>query len=562
MAFKNGLEEGSMRGAELLVRELMDRGISNIYTLCGNGLDPLLRASQKAGLRVIDTRNEQSAGYMADAVGRLTRTVGVAAASAGVAHINALTGVGNSFFDGSPMLLITGATDSANVGRGHFQDMDTVGISRPLCKFAKWVDRPGKIPLAIQESFSLALSGRPGPVHLTIPLDVLNGEAFEPPILTSNPKTAFYDCRAAADPRAVKEAVKLIRKSDRAMIIAGSGVFYADASKALARLARLMKAPVAVPIWDRGAVEKPLPEFVGVIGAASGDPNILSNVDLILLAGARPDYRVGYLEPPAVSIGTPIIRLELDSREMAQGPQPQVPLLGDARTGLEQLGNALEAGKHRAGTAWLREAKRRHREFHRKWEKVPAAPPVTGYHIIEAVRTAVTDDTFFLVDGGNIGQWFHMLMCDRYPARWMTCGASGVVGWGIPSAMAVRSLYPKDPILLLSGDGSAAFTIAELEAATRQNLPFVCVVADDSAWGIVISMCRRRGLVPVGAKLGEIRFDQVAKGLGARGIRVEDPRKLPAAIQEGFKADRPTVIHVPIAHGGPVDLETPSSVPH
>jgi acetolactate synthase-1/2/3 large subunit len=146
-----------------------------------------------------------------------------------------------------------------------------------------------------------------------------------------------------------------------------------------------------------------------------------------------------------------------------------------------------------------------------------------------------------------------MAMCDRYPARWMTCGASGVVGWGIPSAMAVRSLYPDHPILLLSGDGSAAFTIAELEAATRQRLPFVCVVADDSAWGIVISMLRKRSALPVGAKLSEIRFDQVAEGFGARGLRIEELSKLVPAIQEGFKADRPTVIHVPIAHGGPTD---------
>ena len=113
-----------MTGAVLLVRELRDRGVANIYTLCGNGLDPILNAAQRGGLRVIDTRNEQAAGYMADAAGRLTRRVGVVAASAGVAHINALTGVGNAFFDGSPLLLITGATDSATVGRGHFQDMD------------------------------------------------------------------------------------------------------------------------------------------------------------------------------------------------------------------------------------------------------------------------------------------------------------------------------------------------------------------------------------------------------------------------------------------------------
>ncbi len=544
-----------MTGADVLIRELTDRGVENIFTLCGNGLDPILSAAQKSGLRVIDTRNEQAAGYMADAVGRLTRGVGVAAASAGVAHINALTGVCNAFFDGSPMLLITGATDSATVGRGHFQDMDTVGISRPLCKFAQWVDRPDRVALAVQESFSAALSGRPGPVHLTIPLDVLRGEVAG--LSGTRPKyePMVYRSRAAAEPLALKEAAELVKKSQRPVIIAGSGAFYADGSKALARLARMMRAPVTVPIWDRGAVEKPIPEYVGVIGAASGEPKILPEADLVLLVGARVDYRIGYLEPPAVSPGVPIIRLEIDPREMGLGIQPDVPLLCDPRTGLSQLAEALAAERHSGDARWLKEAGRRHREFHRPWVEAmaPAAPPITGRHIIDAVRSVLTENTFLLVDGGNIGQWFHMALCDRYPARWMTCGASGVVGWGIPSAMAVRSLYPEDPILLLSGDGSAAFTIAEMEAATRQKLPFVCVVADDSAWGIVISMSRRRRAVPVGATLGRVRFDQVAEGLGARGVRIEDIRKLGPAIQEGFKADRPTLIHVPIAHGGPTD---------
>jgi acetolactate synthase-1/2/3 large subunit len=512
-----------------------------------------LGAAQKAGLRVIDVRNEQAAGYMADAVGRLTRRVGVAATSAGVAHINALTGVCNAWFDGAPMLLITGATDSATVGRGHFQDMDTVGISRPLCKFAQWVDRPERIQLAVQEAFSAALSGRPGPVHLTIPMDVMRAEMGDPGIPRLRPEPTVFNSRAAADPAAVKEAARLIRSSTRPMIIAGSGAFYADASKPLARLARLMKAPVAVPIWDRGAIEEPIPEFVGVIGAASGEPKIMPDADLILLVGARVDYRIGYLDPPAIQPGTKVIRLEIDPQEMAQSIQPDVPLLCDSQSGLTQLAGALKG--HRGNGPWIREARRRADEFHRAWREspAPASPPVTGRHVIEAVKKVITRDTYLLVDGGNIGQWFHMAMCDRYPARWMTCGVSGVVGWGIPAAIAVRSLYPKNPVLLLSGDGSATFTIAELEAASRQKLPFVCVVADDCAWGVVISMSRRRGSVPVGAKLGPIQFAKVAQGFGARGVLIKDPKQLPGAIQEGFSADRPTLIHVPIAGGGPTD---------
>jgi acetolactate synthase-1/2/3 large subunit len=503
-------------------------------------------------MRVIDTRNEQAAAYMADTVGRFTRRVGVVATSTGVAHLNALTGVGNAWFDGSPMLLITGATDSATMGRGNFQDMDSVSLSRPICKYAQWVNRPDRISLDTREALRIALSGRPGPVHLTIPMDALRAEALSAggPI---SPMT--YSCKAAADPAALREAAGLILKAKRPVLVAGSGAFYADASQPLARLARLMHAPVTVPIWDRGVIEEPLPEFVGVIGAASGGPRILPDADLIILAGARVDYRLEYLDPPAASQKAKIIRIEVDPLEMVQGIKPHVALLGDVRSVLSQLVRNLKSKRYQGSPAWVTEAQKRNREFRKKWFEapVPAAPPMTGRHIVDALRQVVDEKTFLLMDGGNIGQWVHMAMGDRYPGRWITCGASGGIGWGIPGAMAVRSLYPQNPILLLSGDGSATFTIAEFETATRQRLPFVCVIADDKAWGIVVSNMRKMGKPMVGCELGPIRFDQVAEGFGARGLRIEDPEELPGAIREGFKADRPTLIHVPILIGGPSD---------
>lgn len=547
-----------MNGADLLVAEMQRYGIPQIYTLCGNGLDPIFAACHRAGLRVIDTRNEQAAAYMADTVGRLTRQVGVCAVSTGVAHINALTGVCNAWFDGSPMLLITGASDSATRDRGNFQDMDTVGLSRPLVKFARWVDRPGRVALDLHEALGAATSGRPGPVHLTVPTDILNAEMTERDqeaagrLLSS---AAVVEHRAAADEAAVALACDHIREAERPMIIAGSGVFYAGGAEELARVAAVMKAPMAVPIWDRGAVEEPIPEFVGVIGAASGGPRILPDADLVLMVGACIDYRVGYLEPPGIAEDAVTIRCDVDADELGQGGAATMPLLGDPKSVLGQLSDALGAEGHVGTADWLAEAQRRDREFRRKWieEACPECPPCTGRHIVDAIRQVVTDDTFLLVDGGNIGQWFHMAMCDRYPGRWLTCGRSAVVGWGIPGAAAVRSVHPDEPVLLLSGDGSATFTLAELETASRQNLPYVCVVADDSAWGIVVSGCRRRGVTPVACELGSIDFAKVAEGFGAIGVRIGDPTKLPAAIEEGFGADRPTLIHVPMCTGGPAD---------
>ncbi|MGQ9730839.1 MAG: thiamine pyrophosphate-binding protein [Candidatus Zipacnadales bacterium] len=542
-----------MNAADVLVRELQARGISCIYTLCGNGLDALFDACVRQNMRVIDTRNEQAAAYMADTVGRLTRRVGVVAVSTGVAHINALTGVCNAWFDGSPMLLITGASDSAYQGRGSFQDMDTVTLARPLCKHAAWVDRPERLVWALDEALSAAVSGRPGPVHLTIPADVLKAQTPEKP--WPRPRNAVVCSSGEADETSLAKAVALITQAERPFIIAGSGVFYADAGAELAGLAEQMKAPLVVPIWDRGAVEKALPEFCGVIGAASGSASIMPDADLILLIGARVDYRIGYLEPPAVGSETKIIRLDVDPNELTENLRPDVGLLGDPRIVLRQLSHALAAEGYRPNEGWLTEARLRHADFHRRWTEapLPSAPPCTGRHLINSIRQTLTDETFLLVDGGNIGQWFHMAMCDRYPARWLTCGRSAVVGWGFPSAAAVRSVYPNQPILLLSGDGAATFTIAEIEVAVRQNLPYVAVIADDSAWGIVVSGCLKRGAPPLACQLGPIDFAKVAEGLGARGVRVEDPSKLTAAIEEGFASNQVTIIQVPICHGGPAD---------
>lgn len=542
-----------MNGAELLVRELRARGIERIFTLTGNGLAPLMAACGRLGMRVIDSRNEQAAAYQADGIGRLTRRLGVCAVSSGVAHINALAGVANAWYDGSPMLLITGGSESATRGRGHFQDMDTARLAAPLCKYSAYVPRVDELISLMDTAIEAATTGRPGPVHLTIPVDVL---AAETTARLSGKTGATVVPGGEPDTAAMAEAADVVASSTRPFIVAGSGVLYADAADALAALAGTLAAPVAVPIWDRGAIERPLAEFVGVLGAASGQARILPDADVVLLVGAQVDYRVGYLEPPAVDPHTKVIRISACSAEMVQGIKPHVAVLGDPKRAMEGIRQHLAERGHAADGSWLAEAQRRHAEFlaTRAGSPKGRGAATTGADIAEAIGEVLTDETYFLVDGGNIGQWVHMAMADRYPCRWLTCGRSAVIGWGIATAAAVRAHDAEAPIILLSGDGSATFTIAELECAARQELPFVAVIADDSAWGIVLSGIRQTGGPSVGAELGPIDFAKVAEGFGCRGIRVDRPSAIAGAIRRGLAESRvPTVIHVPMATGGPAD---------
>jgi len=545
-------------GAELLVQELKRQGVTWVSTLCGNGLNQFYVACRRASIRLIDTHNEQAASYMADAYARLTGHVGVCAVSSGVAHSNALTGVANAFFDGGPLLLITGASPGYGAGRGVFQEFDQVALAAPICKFAKCVTKTSDIVFLVRQAFATALNGRPGPVHLTIPIDVLEGR-LDSSGNTGPKKIAESAQRERVDSDLIEEAAKTIRRAQRPLLIAGSGVFYANAGEAMIRFSEASAIPIVTPIWDRGAIEKPHPNFLGVIGAASGQPRILEDSDLIILAGARVDYRVGFLTPPKVSQDAFIIRIDRDICEIGQGVEPHISFPASPSLVFNQLATEMHSLGEPPHRTWLNEARERWRLLRARWigKSSRVAKPSTGLEIVEAIRPLLREDVLFLIDGGNIGQWVHMVLADHYPSRWLTCGASAVVGWGIPGAMGAKLAYPERPVLLLSGDGAFGFTITELESAVRQRLPFVAVVANDSAWGIVVSGQRsaygEEGIIS--SRFGTIRFDRIAEALGANGVRIEEPEELAAAIKRGFEEDLPTVIDVPISIRGPADIQ-------
>jgi acetolactate synthase-1/2/3 large subunit len=543
-----------MNGADLLVQALRERGVESVMTLSGNGTEPFYDACARAGLRLIDFRNEQAAAFAADAHARLTRRLGVCVVSAAVGHANALIGLVNAWFDGAPVLLLTGSSQHTRSDQGKFQDMDQLPVVASLCKYARLVDRPERIPFYVGEACARATAGRPGPVHLTIPSDVLAATVTSPARRAGTAAEGEVRPVAGADPALVREAAQLIQQAERPLLVAGSGAFYARAEQVLEDFLAATAMPVAVPIWDRGAVARPIENFVGFVGAASGGPRLLPDADLLLLVGARVDYRVGYAEPPGISPNARIIRIDVDAAELGQGIVPDVALLADPASALAALTTAVKEQGIEPRREWLAEARRRDQEFHQRWtDPPPATPPITGRHIVEALRPFLDDRTLFLIDGGNIGQWAHML-ADRYPGHWLTCGASGVVGWGIAGAIAAKLAYPERPVILLSGDGAIGFGLPELETAVRQATSFVVVLADDRAWGSVATgQAKNYGSDRfIASRLGPVAYDQVAEGFGALGLRVSRAEEIAPAVRQGLASGRPTLVHVPTALGGPV----------
>ena len=345
------------------------------------------------------------------------------------------------------------------------------------------------------------------------------------------------------------EALSLLARAERPLIIAGSGVYYADGEEALRRFAAAAGAPIMIPIWDRGCVSEACEEFAGFLGAASGEPDLLGRADLLILAGARVDYRVGYLKPPVVREDARVIRISADADELGQGRLADAAILGDPASAFEQL----LTGEIRSHDAWRKEAGEQAAAFRAKWRKVPAeiGGKLTGRGLVGALGGFITEETLFLIDGGDIGQWAHLILGERYPGHWMTCGASAVVGWGLPGAIAAKLRYPGKPVILLSGDGAAGFTLGEIETAVRYKTPFVMVIADDGGWGIVTAAQTQKYGRAISSALGPTRYDLLAEACGARGARAQDAEEVKAAVEEGLAADRPTVIQVPIAACSP-----------
>ena len=522
-----------MTAADLLVQSLRQRGVEWIATLCGHGLDPLLNAAREADLRLVDVRNEQTCAYMADACGRLTRRPGICAVSSGVADVNALAGVANASFDRAPLLLISGAGPTATAGKGHFQDLDQVALARPITKFSASIDNAEHTLRLLDEAFARAMADPRGPVHLMFPLDVQATELSGCDIGAVSSVVSDI-ATTEADLQDIARALTIAKAP---LVIAGSGIFYNGSAFEMLRFCTDFHIPVVTPIWDRGAVDQPSRVFLGVVGAATGEPAVLSDADCILLAGAEIDYRIRYLQPPFVREDARIFRIGADWNALA------------ARSGKRP------AKQGAARENWLATCVERRDDFRRAVEhraEEQARRGLHAIHIIRAIQEVLLENPVLLIDGGSIGQWAQQLLCrDRYPGDWLTCGRSGVVGWGIGGAMAARLAFSERPVILLSGDGAFTFNVADLESAVRQSLPFVAIVADDRGWGITrLAQIREFG-VPIASSLGPIAFDRLALSLGAHGVGASTPGEIAHELRKAIDKPVVTVIHVPITGGNP-----------
>ena len=539
--------------AHLLVRTLKRHGVECLFGLCGDHVNAVFNACVDEGVAIVDTRQESGATHMADGWARVTGQPGVSVVTGGPGHTNSITGIATAWMAGSPVLAISGTFERALRDKGPLQEIDQVDMVRAVTKWARLVDDPARLPQYAALAYREAISGRPGPVHLTIPSDVLEAPLDDSAVVIPGP---LKGGPPAAPPWAVESALDLLERAERPAVIAGSGVWWGRSWDALRRFIELTHLPCFTIGLGRGSLSDEHPLCLGY-----ADPILnpvareINAADVVLLIGKRMDFRLAYGNLFAAD--ATLIQVDIHAPELGKNRSTQLPIQGDAGQVLEQLAAAARARQGWKEKPWverLRGARRAAAEARRKDESSDAAP-LHPLRIVKEVREAVNSDAVWSIDGGDFAQWCRLGLPARKPGHWIRLGPLATVGASIPLAIGAKLAKPDCPVVVLMGDGGMAFHSWELHTALRFNLPVVVVVGNDGGWGMERELQAAFYDRTTGVELGQVRYDRVVEAMGGYGEHVEHPAELRPALERALKAGKVACVNV-MMRGVPSPLTT------
>ena len=530
-----------LTGGELVAKTLKQAGVRHIFTLCGGHILPIYDGCLTHGIRIIDVRHEQAAAHAADAYARLTRNIGVAVVTAGPGVTDAVTGVVNAYAARSPLLLIGGAAMIGLRGMGALQDVPQLPLFSSITKGAWSVPETRLIPEMLTAAMRTALTGRPGPVFVEIPIDVLVNQVEDR--LAPIPAGYVHLNPGAADGDSITRFSDLLASAERPLVMAGSGVYWDDAAGELARFA----ARAGVPVFMNGAGRGCLPSdhplaFAHARGFA------LSRADLVIVLGAPLDFRLGYGRPPAFAEDATVVMVDADPTELGRNRPLALGLAAHIGLTLRQVSEALPAGLASRFEKWVGEVRDKERESREKLEAqaVSDQVPISHYRWAHEIAQAVDANTIFVGDGGDVVNCASKFVPLQRPGQWLDPGLFGCLGVGPSFAIAAKLLQPEKKVLLISGDGAFGLNGMELETAVRFNLPMTCVIGNDGGWGQIrnpqVSFWGEARAV--GTSLPFTRYDRMVEALGGRGLLITEPKEIRPALEKALASDEVWCLNV------------------
>lgn len=536
----------TVTGSHLIGRALKAEGVSTVFTLAGDHNLPLLDALADMDFRIIDTRHEAAAVHMADGWARVSGEPGVVTYTT-PGFANAVPGLGSAMYSEAPVLSISGSAPLRELGRGAMQEIDQIGMARPITKSASMVTNVSRIPEIIPQVLRLAYADRRGPVHLTIPIDIQEQVVSEDEVTAPQPRELRSASRKVSTDEQVREAVALLNTAKRPLIIAGSPAAYSGDGESLQKLIETTRIPIMTESSARGLVSDEHPYSAGFYdNGLNRAARKLREADVILLLGMKQDIIIGYTLPPTVSPHAKIVQVDPSKTEIGRNRRVSVGIVGDVESITVRM--TAEAEKYTwRDLPWLVELQDARREQRAEMEALAVqASPIHALYVHKVLLSLIDERDFLVFDGGDFCHWGRAYLPARTPRTWSYFSGLGMLGTAISTAMAAKLAHPERRAVVLSGDGAFGFNAMEYDTAVRHGIAITTVLGNDAAWGIDRQIQLQVYGKPVATDLLPVRYDRLVVSLGGEGLHVQDPADLRDALDYALNCGRPSLVNVEV----------------
>lgn len=529
----------NLRGADIVAQTLVRAGVKHLFSLSGNHIMPIYDAALDAQLAITHTRHEGAAVHMADAWARLTGEPGIALLTGGPGHANGVGALYTALASESPVVMLSGHAPLRELGKGSFQEMRQAEMAAPVVKASWTAQSTDGLGEDIARALRIATSGRPGPVHVSLPFDLLEAACSTDAL----PETGPFSAPTRALGEAAADAVlAILSQAKRPLVLVGPVLSNGRASPVREALAEALGVPVLCMESPRGLNDPAL-------GALA---DVVSRADAIVLLGKEPDFTLKFGASPAIDAACRLVVIDPDANALARA----LDVLGSERVALAAIADSIAAAKRLAGRAsarsaaadWMQEVKEAVRFRPSDWASIasdegPVHPVEVGREVQRVLDASA--DPIFISDGGEFGQWAQARIAA--PTRVIN-GQGGSIGSAIPFALAAKIARPAATVIALTGDGASGFHLLELETAMRAGLAPVIVVGNDACWNAEHQIqLRTYGKARAhSCELVPTRYDQVATALGAHGELVTRVSDLPAALARAMASGKAALVNVMI----------------
>ena len=536
-------------GAELFVSSIKTLGATHIFTLVGDHLNEVLQVADREGLKIYDTRHESAAVHMADGWGRMTRAPGVSLVTGSPGHTNSISGIAAAHATGSPVFAVSGMSTSRLRDRNAFQDMDQLALVRSITKYAAVPADAGQIPFHVRRAYQEALSGRPGATHLSIPVDLFTDNSEQP---TPLPRGPIAMSRPRPDSADINRVIDLLDQAERPVVIAGSGAWFADAGAQLEAFIEKTSLPLFTIGMARGLVPDSHPLCFGYADPTlnRAAPEAFGDADVVIVLGKKLDYRLRLGSAQLFSPDAKFVQVDIEPAELGLNRALEIGIAADVKLTLEDLLDALGRRAAPDRSPWLARIAAAQDAWRRQLVETAAQPstPMHPLHLFMALRDLVPQDATLCWDGGDFVHWGRCTLPARLPMHWLRLGALAGLGVGFPIGLAAQILRPNAQSIVITGDGSLGFYLAEMDTAVRFGLPVIIIVGNDGGWGIEreLQLGNYAGGKTVACELRRTRYDVVMKGFGGEGEFIETPEQIAPAFQRALASDKPYLLNVDI----------------